>query len=116
MAKNGGVRRGEKNHAAFEKQTFYQLAPEIITPEVVAASEWHFSSEAIGGSFENRVFKGLYDDARFHDLYVYGKIESAAIQREKMLIGWIRKDFLTRLKALESVHVETYAYTRHNNK
>ncbi len=106
MAKNSGMRRGTKNHAAFEKATFFQLTPDIVTPEVVTDSTWLYYTELLHDSFTNEALKGLYDDRQFHENYVLGKVSSVFIKQEKVLVGWIHKDFLTTLKTEESIYVE----------
>jgi hypothetical protein len=111
MAHNGGSRRGEKNHAAFEKTTFYELRPDLLSAKIVSNREWEYKAVELQESWDNTVpLKGLYDDANFLELYSYAKIRSMDPESNQALIGWFQQEFLDMLEASGSFIVERYEY------
>lgn len=111
MAHNGGSRVGEKNHAAFEKTTFYQLQPDIVSEEIVSSSEWQYSATELKKSWDNTVpLKGLYNDSAFLELYEYAKIDRKEKETDQVLVGWFKKDFLSDLAATGDFVIERYEY------
>jgi hypothetical protein len=111
MAHNGGKRVGRKNHAAFEKSTFYQLQPDMVSTEIVSKNEWHYEAVVLRKSWDNTVaLKGLYDDAAFQELYVYAKIDREGTGSNMSLVGWFRKDFLSELAGSGYFVIERYPY------
>lgn len=111
MAHNGGDRRGEKNHAAFEKSTFYELTPDLVSPQVVSNTVWSYDFTELHESWDNTVpFKGLYDDSTFLKLYVYAKVCETGFKSGSALVGWFRQAFLNELEASGDFVIERYAY------
>jgi hypothetical protein len=111
MAHNGGRRLGEKNHAAFEKPTFYQLQPDLVSAELVSNSDWQYNAADLKNSWDNTVpLKDLYDDDTFLQLYTYARVESKEMPTEKALAAWFRKDFLHTLEARDDLVIQTYEY------
>jgi hypothetical protein len=111
MAHNGGKRIGRKNHAAFEKSTFYQLQPDVVSAEIVSGDEWHYEAVVLRKSWENSVaLKGLYDDAAFQELYVYAVIDRKGAGSNKSLVGWFQKDLLSELDGSGYFIIERYPY------
>jgi arabinofuranosyltransferase len=110
MAHNRGDRKGIKNHAAFDIDTFYQLQPDIVWPLTVLEKDWQYSELGIKESWENREgFKGLFDQPQFLELYSYAKVKSKTGNRYA-LIGWFKKDFLKQLGTNPDFQVEKYTY------
>jgi hypothetical protein len=98
MAHNGGDRLGEKNHAAFEKSTFYELQPDLVSAEIVSKRDWQYQAIVLKKSWDNTVaLKGLYDDSTFLKQYVYAKVERKDAEMGKALVGWFRKQYLEEL-------------------
>lgn len=111
MAHNGGRRVGEKNHAAFEKRTFYQLLPDLVSAEIVSNRDWEYSETELRKSWDNTVaLKGLYNDEAFLDLYVYAKVGNKETGMEKALAGWFHRDFFSELETNGSFVIEWYEY------
>jgi hypothetical protein len=111
MAHNGGSRQGEKNHAAFEKSTFYQLQPDVVNPEVVSGEEWQYREVDLRRSWDNSVpLKGLYDEPEFLDLYVYARVARTDMVSDKAFVGWFDKNFLSSLEATGRFIVERFEY------
>ena len=111
MAHNGGSRRGEKNHAAFEKSTFYQLQPDVLNPEIVSGEEWQYRAVNLKKSWDNTVpLKGLYDEPDFLDLYVYARVTRKDLKTDRALVGWFEKNFLSSLESTGQFLVERFEY------
>jgi arabinofuranosyltransferase len=111
MAHNGGERKGEKNHAAFEKATFFQLHPDLINPEIVPVEDRIAKVAELKTSWENTVpLKGLYNEPDFLNVYVYASVQRADLQANKALVGWFEKKYLSQLDASGDFVIERYAY------
>jgi hypothetical protein len=92
MAHNGGLRIGRKNHAAFEKSTFYELAPAVLMPSVVVNGS---PSRALSESFVVEALKGLTRDSDFRRLYTLARVTRRdADASAPALVAWYRRDFL----------------------
>lgn len=111
MAHNGGERVGKKNHAAFEKSTFYQLKPDLVSLDIVSERAWQYKAMDLKKSWDNVVpLKGLYNDAAFLDLYTYAKVQQKGSPSDKALVGWFQNDFLDSLEASGLFEIESYEY------
>jgi hypothetical protein len=111
MAHNHGDRKGIKNHAAFDIETFYQLQPDILWPATVIVKNWQYSESEIKQSWENREgFKGLFDEARFLERYSYAKV-TGKTSNAYALTGWFKKDLLRQLSINPEFYVEEYLYS-----
>jgi arabinofuranosyltransferase len=110
MAHNHGDRKGIKNHAAFDIQTFYQLQPDIVWPRTVIEKNWQYSEYEIKESWENREgLRGLFDQSHFLELYTYARV-SDKTEDGYALLGWFKKDFLEQLGANDEFCLEQYQY------
>jgi hypothetical protein len=110
MAHNHGDRKGIKNHAAFDIQTFYKLQPDILWPRTVIEKNWRYSESEIKGSWENKEgLKGLFDDPDFLNLYTFVKV-SNKIENGYALVAWFKKDFLKQLESNPDFRVHEYQY------
>ncbi|HEX5839942.1 MAG TPA: hypothetical protein VFY26_19050 [Anaerolineales bacterium] len=112
MAHNGGERQGEKNHAAFEKATFYQLQPDILNPIIVPLEDRISKVADLKTSWDNTVpLKGLYNEPDFLSVYVYASVQKVDMQKNKALMGWFEKKYLSQLEASDEYVIERYPYT-----
>jgi arabinofuranosyltransferase len=73
MGHSPGDRKGIRDHAAFNKDVFYEEQPDILLPEIVADQE--AASRLHKGlldptSFENRAMKNIFGEPRFQNEYV----------------------------------------------
>jgi arabinofuranosyltransferase len=108
MAHNHGDRKGIKNHAAFDIQTFYQLQPDIVWPRTVIEKNWQYTDFEIKESWENKEgLKGLFDEPNFLDLYSYAKV-SSTLGNGYALVAWFKKDFLKQLNTNPDFLIEEY--------
>ena len=110
MAHNHGDRKGIKNHAAFDIQTFYQLQPDIVWPRTVIEKNWQYTEFEIKESWENKEgLKGLFDDSEFLKLYTFAKVNSRKNQENKYaLVAWFKKNFLKQLNTNPDFLIEEY--------
>ncbi len=112
MAHNGGNRFGIKNHAAFEKATFYLLLPDIVQAQIVSNMDWQQNGISLIEEpwlfTESGPFKGLYNDPAFLELYVYAKVDQKVLEADRGLIGWFRNDFVNELDASGYFLIERY--------
>lgn len=72
MGHSPGDREGIKNHAAFNKDIFYQLNPEMLLPSKVNNSReamiqyYNLLNE---NNFDNQAMKNIFNDKQFQDSY-----------------------------------------------
>lgn len=72
MGHSPGKRIGIKNHAAFNKDIFYQLQSDLILPKIVADKKTAISQYADflnPFNFDNRAMKNIFNDDRFRQEY-----------------------------------------------
>lgn len=79
-----GERVGFKNHAAFEKEAFFQLPVDMLA--------------IAPGGFANSVLKGLLEDPRFVDEWRYGVVSSNSGLKESFE-GFVATRFLAEIQA-----------------
>ena len=73
MGHSPGDRKGIRDHAAFNKDVFYQEQPDLLMPTIVANR--HEAANAYNGlldptNFENRAMKNIFSEPRFQTAYV----------------------------------------------
>jgi len=112
MAHNNGQRDGYKNHAAFEVETFYQLEPDIVLPQVVEQTWKYDEAENKKLWTNNFIYRGLFDEPRFLELYSYARVDKKTqFQNGKALVAWFKKDFLYILRSDAEFIVREYKYS-----
>jgi arabinofuranosyltransferase len=94
MAHNNGTRIGIRSHAAFEKQTFYELSPLLVLP-LVQYSDLAVQAKRIW--FIDIALKGLMDDKPFYDKYRLAEVRRATPGGVVAVAGWYDRDFLSQL-------------------
>jgi arabinofuranosyltransferase len=84
-----GDRKGQKNHAAFEKDAFFQVEPDILlaSPPVPPATK----------SYDDVSLKGLFEDPRFTARWRYGIMSRTAWPFGQQ--AFFKADFLKNLPA-----------------
>jgi hypothetical protein len=110
MAHNGGLRMNIKNHAAFERETFYELLPDIVYPVMRNGEAWVYSPHEISASFGNFAFKGLFFDERFQELYIFTRIARKNAGDNRIVIAFVSRDYIKRLTKDPRLNIETFAY------
>ena len=73
MGHSSGDRIGVKNHAAFNKDIFYQQVPDLLLPKLVAdttAAELRFAELLRTDNFDNQAMKNIFNDDQFYRFYL----------------------------------------------
>jgi len=72
MGHSAGDRKGIKNHAAFDKDVFYKLKPDILLPESVDSlkeATIKYFNLLDKDNFDNQAMKNIFNDDTFQKLY-----------------------------------------------
>jgi arabinofuranosyltransferase len=112
VAHNAGRRIGLKNHAAFEKQSLYDLQPAIVAPLLVNPEAWRYSPREVHESFENVVLRRIFDDDTFTSLYRYCLVTRRARGPQQGLVAWVHHRRLTELRQQPHLEVREFSYQR----
>lgn len=93
------VKKGTKNHAAFDIKTFFKLKPDLFGGQSVADTSGFIMPENTPDfkeSFENQIFKGMYLDPTFIDLYRPALITNPSYKES--YFSYVRKDYIDTLR------------------
>ena len=112
VAHNAGRRIGLKNHAAFEKQSLYDLQPAIVAPLLVNPEAWRYSDRDVHESFENIVLRRIFDDDTFRSLYRYCLVTRRGAGPQQGLVAWVHHRRLTELREQPHLEVREFPYRR----
>jgi hypothetical protein len=102
MAHADAIKRGPRAHAAFNKGVFYELAPDILMPAAFPADrpaklgqvrDYYCDTR----SWDNIIFKNLFNDDRFKRSYSLAMVASGREPRYKCC-GFFSSAFLARLR------------------
>jgi hypothetical protein len=72
MGHSPGDRKGIKNHAAFNKDIFYQLNPDLLLPSKVkdpGEAVIQYYNLLNENNFDNQAMKNIFNDVRFQNAY-----------------------------------------------
>jgi hypothetical protein len=97
MAHSDGDRKGLKNHAAFQMETFWSVQPDLILLPPPVPPESH--------ALYPEVFPGLLDDFEFIRRWHYG-IFFHKNNPEDTVQGFVQKSFLEQLSPLSGVEFQ----------
>ncbi len=97
MAHEPGDRRGIKNHAAFSKEVFWRLQPDIVVPQT-ELSERRIP-EYKSTSWPALPLKGLPSDPAFRERYRPAAVRRKGRPGDVFIIGIYRRDYLRDLAA-----------------
>ena len=78
MGHSPGLREGTKNHAAFNKDIFFELQPDVLARQC--------------NNLDTQYLPGLADDQAFYDQYTCVKIKRVGLNG--VYETWVRNDFL----------------------
>jgi hypothetical protein len=88
------------------------LQPDIVWPQTVIEKSWQYSEFEIKESWENKEgLKGLFDEYRFLELYIYAKV-STKLGNGYALVAWFKRSLLRQLSSNPDFRVQIYGYTR----
>ena len=106
MAHSQGDRKGNKNHAAFNKDVFFELAPDLFAPRRVDRSASGIASGAEvfpfgqGLEFWGTALKGLETDKKFLDSYLpvelVRRTDEGVLQQRCTV--WMRKPLFVSIR------------------
>lgn len=99
MGHSPGDRKGIKNHAAFNKDIFYTLKPDVLLPQAVTdLNEAHIVYFGLidANNFDNQAMKNIFNDAAFQKLYLPVYLYDIKNNTGYFLFAGI--DFIDRLK------------------
>ena len=104
MGHSPGNRVGVKNHAAFNKDIFYQLDADLLMPKLVAdesAARNRYTELRSTDNFDNKAMKNIFNDSLFHQHY-----QPVMISRSgKNVFAFSNKRQLEKMK-IEGVEVK----------
>ena len=108
MAHSAGDRRGNKNHAAFNKDVFFELMPDLFAAQFSAAGDQIPERTAnvfpFKFSFWQVSLQHLEQDSRFSDAYlpvtIFLFVQDATTKKQstRIITAWIRKEVLASIK------------------
>ena len=108
MAHSAGDRRGNKNHAAFNKDVFFELMPDMFAAQLSAGDDQTPRQLAkifpFNFSFWQASLKNLDQDQRFVDAYTAVAITlfvqdvTTNQQSTRIITAWMRKEVLANIK------------------
>jgi hypothetical protein len=96
MGHSKGDRRGIKNHAAFNKDVFYQLNPDIVLPKIIddeKKGRIHYSDLMEESNFTNKAMKNILNDTSFIARYTPVILK----KNDQQLFSFISKSFQSKL-------------------
>lgn len=103
------VKSGPKGHQAFNKKVFYELAPSILMPMVepsetncLAGYQTYYTNS---GSWDNMIFKGLFNDPQFKLQYRMASVQSLNYPGYKCC-GYFSNQFLQKLSGDQRFRIE----------
>ncbi len=96
MGHSRGDRRGQKNHAAFEKSVFYQLQPETLLPTIGCRNDLQGLYES-GVRYYQGYLKGILNEPKFTQQYEFAQVYYAG--SGSCVIGFMNRTFLSELEA-----------------
>jgi len=95
MAHSPGSRKGYKNHAAFDKDVFFEQRPDLIVPKLVAPE---VRTNIIDNPWYEGLLRGLLHDERFVVLYEPVAIRRIDAADPERLFAYFRKNYLSELR------------------
>lgn len=102
MAHSPGKRMGIKNHAAFEKKTFYEMHPDIILPYIIPnvgciQNDRIISQKILTNTWVKVSLKNIWSDSEFQKKYDFAQITKKIGAQNRCLTGFMSKQFLTMI-------------------
>jgi arabinofuranosyltransferase len=89
MGHSKGMRKGPKNHAAFEASALYLLEPDIVLARLPAPGQTD--------NFYTFYLKDVFQDSRFQAEYSYGQLRSKSVNNALVWTTFFHKDFVRDL-------------------
>ncbi len=101
------VKSGPKGHQSFNKAVFYELSPDILVPITQTSSAsctrlYEYYTDP--GSWDNVIFKGLFNDELFNQKYRFASVESSDVPGI-VSCGYYSNGFLEKISGKEKYKV-----------
>ena len=114
MAHADSIKTGPKGHQSFNKDVFYELAPDLLMPRAVpagipvdlAGSVHYFM---IPGSWDNEIFKGIFNDPKFRSTYTFAWLANSA-RPEYTCYGYFKNTYLAKLSKNKNIALTYVRY------
>lgn len=115
MAHSPGKRAGIKNHAAFEKKTFYEMQPDIILPcllpNVTCIQDGrNLSKEVLANRWVKVSLKNIWEDTEFQKKYDFAQIIKNNGIQNQCLTGFISRRFQSTIGDNSKYTVQRFSY------
>jgi hypothetical protein len=115
MAMADAVKTGPRAHAAFNKEVFYRISPDILMPTTIPAEQPVVLKRVVAYycnplNWDNRIFKNIFNDDAFKKRYTLAEIKNSREPRYACY-GFFSNAFLERLRGDASyaiAHVMSY--------
>ena len=107
MGHSPGDRKGIKNHAAFNKDVFYQLNPDILLPENInniKEAEIKYCGLLDVNNFDNQAMKNIFNDADFKKFY--SPVFIADRKNSANFFAFVNNNFINSLKRISDLEVQ----------
>jgi arabinofuranosyltransferase len=98
MGHSAGGRTGIKNHAAFNKEVFYQLQADLVLPQLMADKKEAFLEymDLLKiNNFENQAMKNIFNDSNFQQQYQPVLISK---RERKPVFAFVNKEWQDKLE------------------
>jgi len=112
MAHADPVKTGPKGHQSFDKGVFFERSPDLVLPWMLQRTtaddlENYAHYFADPQSWDNKIFKGLFQDPQFQAAYTLTLLQDRR-QPSHQWIVFIRRPYLDRLKADPQLVLHTW--------
>jgi arabinofuranosyltransferase len=104
MGHSAGDRKGRKNHAAFNKEVFFDLSPDVLLPRLGANID---QVALLGGQYQkpptewfpNEVMGGILGSEQFRERYVAVFFPLSEDPSSGGVVAWCRPEVIVRLRS-----------------
>jgi len=110
MAHADAIKYGPRAHAAFNKEVFYEISPDILNPTsfrtdqpIALSQEKAYYCDPL--SWDNIIFKNIFNDEKFKNSYSLAIVMNMKESRYKCY-GFYSKSFISRLRINPSFKIE----------
>jgi arabinofuranosyltransferase len=111
MAHANTIKVGPKGHESFDKETFYELAPEILMAQTFKANMINLQGAndyyTNPTTWDNMIFKNIFNDYSFKERYQLAEIINKDFP-EYGCVGYFRKDYLNYFNNQSKFIVQPY--------
>jgi hypothetical protein len=111
MAHANNIKEGPEGHKSFDKETFYELAPEILMAQALKTNSINLQRTndyyTNPSMWDNIIFKNIFNDSNFKDEYQLAEIINKDFP-EYGCVGYCRKDYVNYLNNQPKFIVQPY--------